>query len=405
MTGDARRAAEDAARASYGRLVALLAARSRDIAAAEDALSEAFRAALETWPRRGVPDRPEAWLLTAARRSAGHAWRHARVMEAAGPALAALAEERMDRPPPPLADERLTLLFVCAHPAIDEASRAPLMLQAVLGLDAARIAGAFVVAPAAMAQRLVRAKAKIKDAGLRFEPPDPGSLAERLGAVLQAVYAAYGVGWDDDVGSGLAHEAIFLGRLLVGLLPAEPEARGLLALMLHREARRAARRAGGAFVPLAEQDARLWSRNLIAEAEGQLVAAARQGRPGRFQTEAAIQSLHAARGLAGRRADGPSAASADAALVALYDLLVRLAPSLGARVGRAAALGETHGAAAGLAALDELPPDRVAGYQPFWATRAHLLRQAGRHPEADAARAKALDLTADPTVRAYLERH
>ena len=247
MPHGARETAETVARAAYGRLLAYLAARSRDVAAAEDALAEAFRAALETWPERGVPDQPEAWLFKAARRNLTHAGRRASVRAAAGPTLQLLAEERQDREPAPFADERLKLLFVCAHPAIDPAARAPLMLQTVLGLDAARIASAFLVAPAAMGQRLVRAKTRIRDAGIAFAVPEPTELPERLGAVLDAIYAAYGSGWEDVAGAdarrkGLVAEAIWLARLVVALLPGEPEARGLLALMLYCESRSAARR-------------------------------------------------------------------------------------------------------------------------------------------------------------------
>ncbi|MFN6954108.1 MAG: DUF6596 domain-containing protein, partial [Acetobacteraceae bacterium] len=241
----AARAAERAARLSYGRLVALLAARTRDVAEAEDALAEAFRIALETWPRSGVPDTPDAWLLTVARRAAGRAARHRAVQAAARPAIEMLLA---DAPAPDaIPDERLRLMFVCAHPALDPAVRAPLMLQAVLGLDAARIAGCFLASPAAMGQRLSRAKARIREARLAFALPETAELPARLDAVLEAVYAAYGTGWEDLTGEdakrrGLSEEAVWLARLVVALLPAEAEARGLLGLMLHAEARRRARR-------------------------------------------------------------------------------------------------------------------------------------------------------------------
>ncbi len=247
MADGARGTAEAVARAAYGRLVAYLAARSRDVAAAEDALAEAFAAALRVWPETGVPERPEAWLFTAARRQLIQAGRRQAVRGAAEPTLALLAEERQDRAPDAFPDERLKLLFVCAHPAIDPAARAPLMLQTVLGLDAARIASAFLVAPAAMGQRLVRAKTRIREAGIAFAVPEPEELPERLAAVLDAIYAAYGSGWEDAAGTdarrkGLTAEAIWLARLVTALLPGEPEARGLLALMLYCEARAAARR-------------------------------------------------------------------------------------------------------------------------------------------------------------------
>src|SRR5229473_2280367 len=337
---DARRAVEQAARDSYGRLLAFLAARSRDVAAAEDALGDAFRAALEAWPRTGVPEKPEAWLLTAARRRLTDGARHARVQADAVPTLLAAAEEAqaLASTETLFPDERLALLFICAHPAINEAARTPLMLQTVLGLDAARIASAFLVTPATMSQRLVRVKAKIREASIRFEMPAPGELAARLDAVLEAIYAAYGSGWEDVAGAdprrhGLAEEAIWLGRLLTGLLPDAPEAAGLLALMLHCEARRPARRdAAGGYVPLSEQDVTRWSRPLMEEGERVLARAARAHAPGRFQLEAAIQSAHAQRALAG---------TTDwEAIVLLYEGLLRCAPTIGARVAYAAALAE-----------------------------------------------------------------
>src|SRR5438105_9105172 len=249
---DARRAIERAARDSYGRLIAFLSARSRDVAAAEDALADAFHAALETWPRTGVPNQPEAWLLTAARRRLIDNARHMRVHADAVPSLIAVADEAESMVEGDIVfpDERLKLLFICAHPAIDAATRTPLMLQTVIGLDAARIASAFLVRPATMAQRLSRAKTKIRDARIAFEVPAAKELAARLDAVLEAIYAAYGSGWDDIAGAdarrkGLAAEAIELGRLLLKLMPNEPEAQGLLALMLHCEARRDARRSAG----------------------------------------------------------------------------------------------------------------------------------------------------------------
>lgn len=408
MTAAARAAAEAAARASYGRLVAMLASRTRDVAAAEDALAEAFRAALEHWPGAGVPARPEAWLLVAARRRLDDAARHGRVRAAAAPTLRVLAEAAeaaMDGDDDAwLPDRRLGLLFACAHPAIDAAARTPLMLQTVLGLDAARIAAAYALAPAAMGQRLVRAKAKIRDAGIAFAVPGREALAARLDAVLEAVYAGYGTGWEEVAGAvagagadvraaGLAEEAIWLGRLLAGLLPEEPETRGLLALMLFCESRRLARRGpDGAYVPLSAQDPARWSRPLIDEAEALLTAAHAAGRIGRFQIEAAIQSAHAAR-VRGVPVDW-------GAVVALYDALVARAPGIGALVGRAAAVVRHAGPAAGLAALDAaaVPP----GYQPGQALRAHLLAALGHSGEARAAFAQAAELADDPAVRRFL---
>lgn len=396
------RAAELAARASYGRLLAYLSAWSRDVSAAEDALSEAFLEAVDSWPRTGVPARPEAWLLTVARRRLIDGARHAKVEDAAAAALR-LVMDRAEQEASGQAvfpDERLKLLFVCTHPAIDPAARTPLMLQTVLGLDAARIASAFLVAPATVGQRLVRVKAKIRDAGIHFEIPDRHELPARLESVLEAIYAAYGSGWEDVAGAdlrrqGLAEEAIWLGRLVVQLLPDEPEGQGLLALMLHCEARRAARRdTRGAYVPLSGQDVALWSRPMIAEAEAMLAAASEAKRPGRFQLEAAIQSVHARRAATGR--------TDWEAISLLYEGLIRGAPTIGARVGHAAALAEARGAEAGLSALDTLPPDTVAGYQPYWALRGHLLRRLGRPAEAKRAYARAVGLSEDPAVRDFL---
>jgi RNA polymerase sigma-70 factor (ECF subfamily) len=396
----ARHAAERVARDSYGRLLALLAARTRDLAGAEDALADALTAALRIWPERGVPDNPEAWLMTAARRTLGHGARHHAVRNAAAEALLLAADERASYTIGTFPDERLKLLFVCAHPAIDAGMHTPLMLQVVLGLDAARIAAAFLTAPAAMAQRLVRAKVKIRDAGIRFAEPEAHDLAPRRAAVLSAIYAAYGTGWDEAFGGeaseGLTEEAIYLARLIVALMPGEPEPLGLLALLLHCEARRPARRdARGNYVPLAEQDARRWASAMIVEAEAALTDAAQLRRPGRFQTEAAIQSLHAQGAITGRAAPD--------ALALLYDVLVTQAPSIGAGVARAAAHAAAGGPVAGLALLDDLPQDRITAYQPYWATRAALLLQM-ESGEASAAFDKAIGLASDEAVRAFLRR-
>lgn len=396
---EAHRVAEAAARASYGRLVAQLASRSGDLAAAEDALSDAFAAALSTWPTRGVPTNPEGWLLLAARRRAYNRFRHARVEDDATVDLQRLIEARAEAAREVvLVDDRLKLLFVCAHPAIDEAVRTPLMLQTVLGLDAERIGSAFLVAPSTMGQRLVRAKAKIKATRLRFTVPDPEDLPERLHEVLQAVYAAYGTGWDDlsgTSGRGLTAEALFLGRLLVSLLPDEPEAQGLLALMLYCEARRDARRdAQGRFVPLHAQDTERWDRGLIVEAEALLTSASKAGRFGRFQCEAAIQSVHAQRAITGF--------VQTTALRTLYDLLLVHAPSVGVAVSRAAVLLDAGDVETARAALSALDADDVAAYQPYWVTRARLAELTGDLAATAAHLERALGLTEDAAVRAFL---
>src|SRR5258707_2130983 len=291
---DTRRTIERVARESYGRLVAYLSSHTHDVASAEDALSDALIAALTTWPRDGVPQNPGAWLLTAARRSFIDLVRHRRVAEASEPTLLLLSEERKEATlSTEFPDDRLKLLFVCAHPAIDPAMHTPLMLQTVLGLDAARIAGAFLVSPKTMGQRLVRGYTRMRDGGIQFEVPQDRELPQRLEAVLEAIYTAFGIGWDDmagvdQPGRDLAEEAIWLARVLRQLLPDEAEVRGLLALMLHCEARRGARRGpDGRYVPLSKQDTKQWSFPLIEQAEHHLAEAVIQGRPGRVQREAA----------------------------------------------------------------------------------------------------------------------
>ncbi len=394
------RTIERVARESYGRLVAYLSSQTRDVASAEDALSNALIAALTAWPRDGLPQNPEAWLLTAARRSFIDLVRHQQVAAASEPTLQLLREEHEVTLSREFPDDRLKLLFVCAHPAIDPAMHTPLMLQTVLGLDAARIAGAFLVSPKTMGQRLVRAKTKIRDGGIQFEVPQDRELPERLDAVLEAIYAAFGIGWDDMTGvdqSGrdLAEEAIWLARVLLQLLPDKAEVQGLLALMLHCEARRGARRGpDGRYVPLSNQDTKLWSLPLIEEAEHHLGEAFRQGRSGRFQLEAAIQSVHAERVRSGQ---------IDWAAIAIfYEQLIRISPTLGTRIGYAAAIAEMNGPEAGLAVLDAIAADDISAYQPYWAVRAHLLQWLGKTPEALAAYDRAIGLAEDHAVREFL---
>lgn len=401
-TDAAAQAAEAAARRSYGKLVAFLAARTRDVAAAEDALSEAFAAALADWPARGIPASPEAWLLTVARRRQVDMVRTRVHADSAAQYLLLLEELAEPADDGGIPDERLRLLFACTHPAIDPAVRAPLMLQAVLGFDAAAIGSAFLVAPATMGQRLVRAKAKIRQAGIPFEVPPRAAWAERLDAVLAAVYAAYAEGWTDAAGTdaarrNLADEAIWLGRLLAGLLPEEPEALGLLALMLHAQARRNARRGPhGEFMPLAEQDVARWDGAQVDEAEALLLRASRFGRAGRYQLEAALQSAHSVRRHG--RAPDPHA------ILLLYEALHALTGTAVAALNRAVALADVEGPAAALAALEGLAVDpALLEYQPFWAARAHLLAACGRRGEALDAYQRAIGLAQDPAVRQFLQ--
>jgi predicted RNA polymerase sigma factor len=400
----ARSTADAVARRSYGKLVAFLAAWSRDVAAAEDALSEAFAAALADWPRNGCPSNPEGWLLTVARRKMIDFSRGRRRGEIATEELKLMAEgleaaaTNMEIP-----DQRLALMFACAHPAIDAGIRAPLILQAVLGFDAAMIASAFLISPATMGQRLVRAKSKIKQAGIPFRVPEREELRDRLDTVLEAIYAAFAEGWIDAAGTdiarrNLAEEAIFLGRLVAALLPAEPEALGLLALMLYAEARRRARRnVHGEYVPLAEQDTALWDSKMIAEAEALLLRASALNSIGRYQLEGALQSAHVNRRRSGR--------ANWLEVVQLYDALFALAGSPVVAINRALAIAEVDGASAGLNAIEEVAADpRLAEYQPYWAARAELLAKTGAHGEARQAYEIAIGLERDASVRRFLQQ-
>ncbi|MFI5249252.1 MAG: RNA polymerase sigma factor [Gemmatimonadales bacterium] len=397
------RAAECAARESYGKLLALLAVRSNDVAAAEDALADAFAAALARWPITGVPSTPDAWLLTAARRRLVDAARHQQAEDRAHAAVAAdlgpaITEITEDGGVP---DLRLSLMFACTHPAIDPAVRTPLILQAVLGFDARRIAAAFIQSPDAVAQRLVRAKRKIRDAAIPMHVPDVSVMPERIGAVLDAIYVAFADGWGNPQDAtmerqGLTAEAIRLARLVVGLAEREPEPLGLLALLLYVESRRLAHRpAGGGYVPLSDQDPAAWDGALIDEAEEMLRRAGSAGRVGRFQLEAAIQSVHAARRRTGTT-DWP-------ALVVLYDELLRITGSDVVATNRAVARAAVDGPAAGLADLDAARAGgRVESYQSFWAARAELLARLGDRAAAHDAYQRAIGLASDPDVRRFL---
>jgi RNA polymerase sigma-70 factor (ECF subfamily) len=399
----AKATAGDVARRSYGKLVAFLAARTRDVAAAEDALSDAFVAALAEWPRTGIPSNPEAWLMTVARRKSIDVARHRHRGEAVTGQLQILSEGLdSTHGSGVFPDQRLALMFVCAHPAIDVAVRSPLILQVILGLNATAIASAFLMSPATMAQRLVRAKKKIEEVCIPFRVPEREELRDRLGTVLDAIYAAFAEGWVDACGTDaarrdLAEEAIYLGRLLVELLRGEPEALGLLALMLHAEARRPARRnAQGEYVPLAAQDSALWNMEMIREAESLLLQASGLASIGRYQIEAAIQSAHVFR----RRAGTNNWED----VFRLYDALLAITDSPVVVINRALAIAETKNSSAALQTLKQIEKDpRLAQYQPYWAARAELLAKSGEHAEAIQAYEIAIGLERDPAVRRFLQ--
>jgi RNA polymerase sigma-70 factor (ECF subfamily) len=294
-------------------------------------------------------------------------------------------------------------MFACAHPAIDAGIRAPLILQVILGLDAKAIASAFLTSPAAMGKRLVRAKEKIRQAGIPFCVPDREELPGRVETVLDAIYAAFAEGWSDPGGADVARrdlteEALFLARLVTELMPKEAEALGLLALVLHAEARRRARRSrGGEFIPLAEQDTGLWDSQMIDEAEALLRRASKLGSVGRYQLEGALQSAHVYRCRTG--------ANNWAEVVQLYDALFAISASPVVAINRALAIAEVHGAGAGLDAMPDVEQDvRLVEYQPYWAARAELLSKTGAREEARQAYERAIGLERDEAVRRFLQK-
>ena len=385
---------------SYGKLVARLAARTGGIASAEDALSGALIRALETWPQRGMPDNPEAWLVTVARNMATDRMRSDALPLIYEEELVAMSKEQGETPATST-DPRLGMMFACAHPSISQELRAPLMLQTVLGLDARRMASVFLLSPGTLGQRLTRLKSKIERAAIPLDLPEEEELDPRLADVLNAIHAAYAVGYNgipagDAKAASLAEEAIWLVSLIGAAYPAAAEAHGLFALMFLSEARRPARTdpRTGALVPLDQQDIRQWDPELLKDGELALSNAAQNLSLGRFQLEASIQAAFMARRRTGRT-DWDE-------LKRLYAGLVHVSPNIGALVGQAAVLAQAEGPHSALEALERIPRKIRAAYQPWWAVRAHALMALDDATAAVEAFDRAIGLSDDPSTRKYL---
>ncbi|MFE1644170.1 RNA polymerase sigma factor [Microbacterium sp. P01] len=399
MASPTDEALERAYRGSFGRLVGSLFRSNGDLQLSEDAVASAFTSAVSAWRAGGIPEAPEAWLRVVARNHALTALRKRSRTNTVAPEVMDGLPAEAETDDGSDVDERLALLMVCAHPAIDPRMHAPLMLQAVLGVDAARIASVYLVPASTMGQRLSRSKAKIRDAGLRYRVPDREELPGRLQAVLQAVYGAYGLAdpiadAEEDRDVALRAEAIRLVEVITDVLPDEPEPWGLLALLRHTESRRPGRFVDGEFVPLPAQDTRLWSPDLRVSADDALRRAAGLGGVGRFQIEAAISAVHSARADRGTTDHG--------ALVTLYRGLLRVAPSTGATIGAAAAFLAADDVDGAVRTLGSIPSDQVATHQPYWVCRAQIDRRRGDDGAAREAAERAIGLTADSAVRRYL---